>query len=241
MKNIIKMIGAGFAIAYALTLAAPAALAVTSPEVDVPDTALRHALHVALGTADSEPILDAQLMGLDGALHLAGLGIVDLTGLEHLRDADALDLSDNKIGVIPAAFCDMLKNSSILALDLSGNDLSGLPPGISDSQLVALDLSLNGFFSVPEGVTGINSLKVLNLSGNKISRLPSALASMPSLAELWVEANRITTLPGAFKGLSLDEFHCNYNFLDLSEKAGNQAILDAMDVDVSNTGISSGP
>lgn len=214
-----------------LTLAAPAALAVTPVEVEVPDTALNQALHDKLGTAYDEPLLDTQLGNLSGALNLSGKGIADLTGLEHVTGVSALDLSDNTISQVPDAFCAMLRGSAIRQLDLSGNGLSGLPDSIADSRLISLDLSLNGLFSVPAAVTEITTLETLNLSGNKLGRLPSALTSMASLKTLLVEANRLTELPSAFRNLSADTFSCNYNFLDLTAEAGNQAILDAMEVD----------
>lgn len=220
----------GIVLIITLMVASPTALAVTPTEINVPDTALNHALHDALGTAYSEPLLDTQVMMLSGTLDFSGLGIADLTGLEYLQAVSTLDLSDNAIEQVPEAFCTMLGHSSIKKLNLSDNKLSRLPDAIGSSLLTELDLSLNGFFSVPAGVTEIDSLVKLNVSGNKLGRLPSALASMPVLDVLWVEANRIESLPSSFKNLAMSDFRCNYNFLDLTAEADNKDILDDMTV-----------
>lgn len=212
-------------------LCAPTAHAAPT-EVSIPDAALNRALHNWLGVYDyTEPILNTQLAGLSGKLDLSGWDIVDITGLEHLEAVERLDLSRNKITSIPDAFCQMLARSGLEHLDLSDNELTRVPDAMAASRLHTLDLSLNGMYSVPAGVTGIASLRKLNMSGNKLTRLSSALASMPALAELNIEANRLTALPSALKKLSIDTLYMNYNFLDLTDAADNQKIIDAMPTD----------
>ena len=215
---------------FLLTFAMPAALAVTPTEVDVPDTALNHALHDALGTSDTEPLLDTQLMMLENTLDLEGLGISDITGLEYLKGVDTFILAKNNISELTDAFCDMLAVSTVDNLNLSQNDLRTLPSGIQDSQLASLDLSLNQFYALPTAVTKIDSLTELDISGNRLSTLPPALADMPNLNVFEFEANRIKNLPSSFTGLSLNVFLCDYNFMDISAGSANKNILDSMSV-----------
>ncbi|NLG36885.1 MAG: leucine-rich repeat domain-containing protein [Clostridiales bacterium] len=232
MRLLRKAAAAILPLMFVCALYAPTALALTPTEVSIPDAALNRALHNWLGIYDyAEPILNTQLANITGKLDLSGWDIVDITGLEHLEAVERLDLSRNKITSIPDAFCQMLARSSLKHLDLSDNELTRIPDAMAASRLHTLDLSLNGMYSVPAGVTGIESLRKLNMSGNKLTRLSSALASMPALTELNVEANRLTALPSAFKKLSIDTLYINYNFLDLTDAADNQKMIDAMPTD----------
>lgn len=224
VKRIFIILG----IILLMTLIAPTAFAIVPTEVDCPDEALNHALHDALGTAYSEPLLDTQLMMLSGMLNLSGLGIKDITGLEYLIGIDTFVLSNNDIDDLTISFCSMVANHTVDRLHVSDNNLNSIPSELETSSLKYLDLSMNKFYSLPLSVTKMSDLMWFNFSGNRTSNLPHELASMTNLRTLIIEANRIKKLPTSFTGMELDYFMCDYNFIDVTYGSDDRAILMSM-------------
>ena len=146
-----------------------------------------------------------------------------------------LDLSDNQIANLPPGSISQpiesstqsgrmfqeirqLRDAGLAAdsfslmqkLDLSGNQLTELPPDLSQLQLETLDLSDNQLTELPPefgqmrpsvysdlvslGDAYLFNLK-LNLSGNRLTDLPDALLQLDHLTELNLSGNRLTEFP----------------------------------------------
>ncbi len=112
--------------------------------VDIPDAVLRRALEEELGKEEGEPITrgdmaDLRRLPLEGVDELTtwGLGIEDLTGLEHATDLGHLFLSDN-------AVADLMPIGNLLSLRnlyLDGNAVSDIVPLAGLSHVASLSLS----------------------------------------------------------------------------------------------------
>ena len=117
-------------------------------------------------------------------------------------------------------------------IDLSGNDLEGLPSEIG--QLQSLEKLIlgkwdkkenkrkgNRFTAIPQGIFQLTNLKELSISYNQITAIPDAIANLANLTELNLWGNQITTIPDAIAQLA------NLTSLDLNN---NQitAIPDAI-------------
>ncbi|MGP1386773.1 MAG: COR domain-containing protein [Thainema sp.] len=81
-------------------------------------------------------------------------------------------------------------------LDLSGNQLTMLPPEIAQLQfLQLLDLSRNQLTTLPPEIIQLQSLRSLSLSGNQLTTLPPEIIQLQSLQSLSLNGNQLTTLP----------------------------------------------
>jgi len=56
------------------------------------------------------------------------------------------------------------------------------------------------------------------------------VANMISLKNLLIAANRLKSLPASFTGITLSNFSCPYNFLDMSPGSTDRNIIDSMTV-----------
>ena len=109
------------------------------------------------------------------------------------------------------------KETNAEALDLSGLNLTDVPPLDALANLKELDLSKNQLSILPDGcLTGLNSLQELDLSTNQLSILPlGCFTGIDSLQRLYLENNQLSILPdGCLTGLnSLQELYLDYNEL----------------------------
>lgn len=115
----------------------------------------------------------------------------------------ALDLTGNNISQFPPVIT-KLKQLSFLTLDY--NQLESLPNSINDPEafpnLLTLEINHNKLISFPEINKDIVSLQ---LRGNKLSNLPS-LVDASYLTTLDVTNNRLTNLPQSFSQMKNLEF-----------------------------------
>lgn len=230
----IKRIFLVIALILLLSLIIPTAQAVTPipiiVDVNIPDSALNHALHDYLGKAYFEPISSFDLYSITGTLNFSEKGIKDLTGLRYCKQVDRFIFFDNEIKELPEAFCQMVVGEGVTGLHFMMNELSSLPSVLKDSSLKDLTLSLNKFYSIPSWITEISTLQTLIFSGNRISSIPSGIADMPNLDSFYIHGNRLTSIPGSFENMTLEEFGCLYNFIDFSPGSENKNILDSMNI-----------
>lgn len=117
------------------------------------------------------------------------------------------------IAAVLQAIADCAKKGSD-TLDLSGMDLTELPPEVAAlTSLATLDLSRNRLKTLPPTMGALTALQSLGLAENGLTELPPEIATMTALATLDLSGNRLTTLPPSIGALTaLEE-------LDLS---GNQ-------------------
>lgn len=118
------------------------------------------------------------------------------TGIAALRD---LKLA----AVPPEAFS---AAGAIRVLDLGGNQLTVLPPSISQlTSLQKLRLSINNMSDAGmpwEELASLQSLAVLALDSNKLTLLPPCLSQLTRLQKLTAEHNQIAQLPAAVGALT---------------------------------------
>ncbi len=99
------------------------------------------------------------------------------------------------------------RDGRVIALNLSGNRLSGrMPPEIGSlSSLQGLDLSNNRLSgNIPPELGNLSGLQYLLLSSNRLSgNIPSELGSLSSLQHLWLHNNRLSgNIPSELGNLS---------------------------------------
>ena len=113
----------------------------------------------------------------DGEMDLSLIGIVNIPviSIVAVPKVTSIDLSCNKIEVIPSAFCQRLTN--LVSLDLSKNQLVELPNNIGLLiKLKKLDLYQNNLKMLPVGMAKMNQLKWLDIKGNPLNTSISSVA-----------------------------------------------------------------
>ncbi|EDV19225.1 uncharacterized protein TRIADDRAFT_62316 [Trichoplax adhaerens] len=140
--------------------------------------------------------------------------------LVNMSNLQTLDLSDNKLNVVPSPIFENLRQ--LRTVDLSRNDFVAFPKSLKYLQkLKKLNLSFNKFLEMPAELGYLkhlqhldmssnlidsistdaicqawkNSLMVLKLANNLISRLPSQIGLLTALQELDIRNNRLRYLP----------------------------------------------
>ncbi len=163
----------------------------TKPQSIFPDKNLEAAVRKAVFSKryNDEPILAedvAQISTIKGS----GMGIKDLSGLEHCRRLASLDLESNEITSL-----DPIKNlKEIQYLNLAGNRIKDISPLASLEGLQYLELSNN----LVEDIEPIRDLKRLNslyLSDNHITTV-EPLLGLKKLWSLYLDYNSISDISG---------------------------------------------
>ena len=105
----------------------------------------------------------------------------------------ALDLSCNQLTVLPPAIS-RLKN--LEQLNLCNNRFTALPPELFQlEKLTALGLSELQLTALPPEIAQLKNLTVLYLHQNQLAALPPELFQLTHLRELVLWSNQLTTLP----------------------------------------------
>lgn len=101
------------------------------------------------------------------------------------------DYSDKGLTEFPK---EVLKDHSLVRLDLSNNALTGaIPAEIHDlSNLEELDLSNNQMTGIPAEVGQLRKLKILNYANNQITGLPLELGNLTQLEILDLSGNDVS-------------------------------------------------
>lgn len=106
-----------------------------------------------------------------------------------------LDLSGNQLTSLPP---EIAKLTSLTKLDFSNNQLTGLPPEISKlTSLARLYLSRNRLKSLPLEITRMTSLTSLSLWNNQLTSLPPEIVNLTSLTFLNLSSNQLPIPPEA--------------------------------------------
>ncbi|MEH2082636.1 MAG: leucine-rich repeat domain-containing protein [Nostoc sp.] len=126
--------------------------------------------------------------------------------------ATVLDLSNNQLSSLPPEISQL---SNLRRLDLSNNQLSSLPPEIGQlSNLTELYLYNNQLSSLPPQFSQLSNLTELYLDNNQLSSLPPEISQLSSLTWLSLYNNQLSSLPPEISQLSsLTELYLHNNQL----------------------------
>ena len=129
----------------------------------MPDPALRQAVREKLSIPADDPLTQAYLQEHLTSLDVRYKGIVDLTGLEHATDLQALVLIGNKIHDISP----LSGLTGLIYINLGGNQISDLRPLAALTRLETLHIWKNRIEDISP-LTGLVHLKKLLLENNDI-------------------------------------------------------------------------
>lgn len=101
---------------------------------------------------------------------------------------DVLNLSNKNLSEVSK---DILDDSSIVTLDVSGNNLTGSLPGEIRklTNLEVLDASDNSMTGVPAEIGQLMKLRTINFANNKLSGLPMEIGNLKNLETLDLRGN----------------------------------------------------
>ncbi len=106
-------------------------------------------------------------------------------------------------------------DSSIVALDLRGKNLSTVPPSVfQQKQLLILLLSNNQLTDIPSSIGQLINVQYLNLSGNYLASLPNDIGKLKSLQYSNLGQNKLKELPAEIGNWTqLHELNLNDNLM----------------------------
>ena len=145
--------------------------------------------------------------------------------------ARSLDLSGLELTELPPGVTELLALESLL---LNNNRLTGLPASIANlSSLERLNLDGNRLMSVPSEIGALAQLTRLELGGNMLDRLPGQISELQSLRSIFLTANQFTEIPDSVMALpNLRSLHITRNIVaSLPETLGSLDQLRRLDVD----------
>merc|ERR1719376_1555024 len=102
-----------------------------------------------------------------------------------------LDLSECQLMQVPDAIHFMMRNTSLLACNLSSNVISKIPPKFPTkfSQITELNLSHNRISSLPEEISECTQLETVDISHNSFLSVPPCLLSLPAIVSINARKN----------------------------------------------------
>ncbi|KAM0936111.1 putative leucine-rich repeat domain superfamily [Dioscorea sansibarensis] len=109
--------------------------------------------------------------------------------------------------------------SSLRAVNLSGNFIVHITPGMLPKSLHTLDLSRNKIATI-EGLRELTRLRVLNLSYNRISRIGHGLSNCTLIKELYLTGNKISDVEGLHRLLKLSVLDLSFNKITTAKSLG---------------------
>jgi Leucine-rich repeat (LRR) protein len=103
-------------------------------------------------------------------------------------NGETIDLSNQGLEKIPT---DILDDSSVVVLDVSGNNLTGsLPAEIRKlTNLETLDASDNDMTGIPAEIGQLSKLRIISYANNNISGLPLEIGNLKNLETLDLRGN----------------------------------------------------
>lgn len=95
---------------------------------------------------------------------------------------------------VPDAVYHLMRHTELKTCDLSGNDITKIPPkfAVKFSLITDLNLSHNLMSKLPDEIKDLGSLLRLDISHNTFISLPTAIFKIPKLQVLNANNNHIT-------------------------------------------------
>lgn len=105
-----------------------------------------------------------------------------------------LDLSECQLMSFPDAIYHLMRNTVLVACNLSSNVLRKIPPkfAIKFNNITVLNLSHNHLSTLPDELGNVSDLKSLDISHNSFFSVPKVVFKIPALTNLNAKKNLIT-------------------------------------------------
>ncbi|XP_076327218.1 leucine-rich repeat-containing protein 40-like [Tachypleus tridentatus] len=115
---------------------------------------------------------------------------------QHAEEEENLDLSECQLMSIPDAVYHLMRNTVILACDLSSNVLRKIPPkfALKFTYITDLNLANNRLSSLPEELCDLRDLRRLDISQNDYMLFPKVVFKLSNLIYLNAQKNHITSI-----------------------------------------------
>lgn len=112
------------------------------------------------------------------------------------NNGGSLDLSDCQLMQVPDAVYYMMRNTSLLACNLSSNVITKIPPKFPAkfSLITELNLSHNRLSTLPAEISEFSQLEKVDISHNSFISIPQGLISLPALINLNARKNFIADI-----------------------------------------------
>jgi len=135
-----------------------------------------------------------QALRTANCIKILGKGVIRVVHrVDDARESNALDLSDCQLMQIPDAVYFMMRNTSLVACNLSSNVISKIPPKFPTkfSLITELNLSNNRISTLPEEIAECTQLEKIDISQNSFLQVPSCLLQLPAIHSLSARNNFI--------------------------------------------------
>jgi len=135
-----------------------------------------------------------QALRAANCIKILGKGVIRVVHrVDEARENNTLDLSDCQLMQIPDAVYFMMRNTSLVSVNLSSNVISKIPPKFPAkfSLITELNLSHNRLSTLPEEISECTQLEKLDISHNSFISLPMVIFSLPALTTLNARKNFI--------------------------------------------------
>ncbi|XP_077998843.1 leucine-rich repeat-containing protein 57-like [Glandiceps talaboti] len=146
-----------------------------------------------------------------GVCQLCGSGLSEFPPdlMRLTKNLRTLDLSDNKIQVLPKSIAEFSMLKSLL---MNSNRLAGLPVEFGNlSKLETASFNHNRITTLPATFGSLRSLKRISLCANGIKKFPLELCSLKNLDVVDLSQNKMTALPDELAQLQAIELNVNQN------------------------------
>jgi internalin A len=141
-----------------------------------------------------------------------------------LKNLTQLEVSGNQLTSLPPEISELKK---LTQLNVSGNKLTSLPSKISElKNLTQIDISLNQLTSLPPEVSELKNLTKLEIYSNQLTSLPPEISELKNLTRLEISGNQLTSLPPEISELK------NLAQLNISGNQLTSLPLDILELDL---------
>jgi len=133
-----------------------------------------------------------QALRAANCVKLLGKGVIRVVHrVDDAKENNNLDLSECQLMQVPDAVYFMMRNTSLLACNLSSNVISKIPPKFPSkfSQITELNLSHNRISSLPEEISECTQLETVDISHNSFLSVPPCLLSLPAIVSINARKN----------------------------------------------------
>jgi len=133
-----------------------------------------------------------QALRAANCVKVLGKGVIRVVHrVDDAKENNNLDLSECQLMQVPDAVYFMMRNTSLLACNLSSNVISKIPPKFPTkfSLITELNLSHNRISNLPEEISECSQLENVDISHNSFLSLPPCLLSLPAIVSLNARKN----------------------------------------------------